>query len=220
MKPDTVLCLCDLTGIFAEPWAADGFRVVLVDPQHPGVNTVGRVTRVGAAILESMDVLAPLVRSGRVAFVAGFPPCTDLSLSGTRWWAKKAKADRYFQAKAAMVVEQCRMIGLLSGAPWMFENPMSALSRIVGPPQFRFNPFDFTALCPEDNYRKETWLWTGGGFRMPTPCRDTLLGDPDTRIHRASPGAGRANFRSATPRGFARAVFSANATTLTERGAA
>lgn len=34
---------------------------------------------------------------------------------------------------------------------------------------------------------------------------------PDNRIHDAPPGEDRANFRSATPMGFARAVFGANA---------
>jgi hypothetical protein len=34
---------------------------------------------------------------------------------------------------------------------------------------------------------------------------------PDNRIHDAGPDDDRANFRSATPRGFARAVFEANA---------
>lgn len=34
---------------------------------------------------------------------------------------------------------------------------------------------------------------------------------PDDRIHKAPPSAERANFRSATPRGFAHAVFLANA---------
>lgn len=34
---------------------------------------------------------------------------------------------------------------------------------------------------------------------------------PDDRIHKAAPGDDRANFRSATPRGFAQACFEANA---------
>jgi hypothetical protein len=33
---------------------------------------------------------------------------------------------------------------------------------------------------------------------------------PDDRIHKCPPGAERANIRSATPEGFARAVFIAN----------
>ena len=46
---------------------------------------------------------------------------------------------------------------------------------------------------------------------MPEPFRDPALGAPDDRIHKASPGPERANFRSATPAGFAMAVFLANA---------
>ena len=41
--------------------------------------------------------------------------------------------------------------------------------------------------------------------------RDLSLGDPDDRIHKAPPGDDRANFRSATPEGFSKAVFLANA---------
>jgi hypothetical protein len=33
---------------------------------------------------------------------------------------------------------------------------------------------------------------------------------PDDRIHKAAPGPDRANFRSATPLGFAKAVFACN----------
>lgn len=49
---------------------------------------------------------------------------------------------------------------------------------------------------------------------MPQPARNGSLGAPDNRIHYASPGPDRANFRSATPKGFARAVFDANAKIL------
>lgn len=40
------------------------------------------------------------------------------------------------------------------------------------------------------------------------------LGSPDDRIHKCAPGPDRQNFRSATPMGFARAVFQANAPKL------
>jgi len=212
MNADTIVSLADLTGKMVEPWVAAGYRAVLVDPQHPrGVHTDGLVTRIGAVIIEALDYIGPLVRSGRIAFVAGFPPCTDVSLSGTRWWEAKRKADPYFHARAAMVAEQCRMIGELSGAPWFFENPKSAFSRMFGKPQHKFQPHQFTGYCANDNYLKETWLWTGGGFVMPEPFRDPTLGSPDDRIHKCPPSAERGNIRSATPAGFARAVFEANA---------
>lgn len=73
-----------------------------------------------------------------------------------------------------------------------------------------FDPCDYTALEAADNYTKRTCLWAGGGFVMPPVQRDLTLGPPDDRIHKAPPSAQRANFRSATPMGFARAVFEAN----------
>lgn len=39
---------------------------------------------------------------------------------------------------------------------------------------------------------------------------DLNVGDPDDRIHMATPGDDRKIFRSATPRGFTQAVFEAN----------
>lgn len=203
--------LCDLTGNMAQPWVDAGYHAVLVDPQHPaGVHTDGAWTRIGAIITECLPLLGEVIRQRRVVFVAGFPPCTDVSLSGTRWWAAKRERDPYFQAKAATVAEQCRTIGELSGAPWMFENPASAFSRIFGRPSHKFHPHHFTGYHSADNYRKETWLWTGGGYTMPTPHVNDSLGPPDDRIHKCPPGPERGNIRSATPMGFAVAVRLAN----------
>lgn len=42
------------------------------------------------------------------------------------------------------------------------------------------------------------------------------LGKPDDRIHKCAPGPDRANIRSATPMGFARACFEANGNPATE----
>ena len=157
-----------------------------------------------------MEFAGHLIRSGDVAAVFGFPPCTDMAVSGARWFKAKYEADKLFQARAVMVAEQCRTIGRVSGAPWFVENPVSVLASAFGKPQHTFHPADFTAYEPGDNYTKKTCLWTGGGFVMPAPDKDPTLGAPDNRIHFASPGPERANFRSATPMGFARAVFHAN----------
>jgi len=91
------------------------------------------------------------------------------------------------------------------------ENPISVLSRVFGPPDHYFHPWYFNGYESWDNYTKKTCLWTGGGFVMPGKHVDESLGAPDDRIHKAPPSAERANFRSATPMGFARAVFAANA---------
>lgn len=208
----TAIFLCDITGIMSKPWLDAGYNVILVDPQHnPGVSVDGRTTRVGRVIdhPETWAVIREAIRSG-VAFVAGFPPCTDLAVSGARWFEDKRRADPAFQFKAMHVVWQCHAIAEMCGAPYMIENPVSQISSFWRKPDHSFHPYEFTGHCAEDNYTKKTCLWTGGGFVMPEPFRDISLGDPDNRIHTAPPGADRANFRSATPKGFAKAVFYAN----------
>lgn len=206
----TVILLCNLTLNMAQPWIDAGYRVALVDPQHSVSSNDGSIERIAGTIIDAMPRLSEIIRTERVVFVFGFPPCTDVAVSGARWFEEKRKIDRHFQAKAALVAEQCRVVGMLAGCPWGFENPVSAFSSIFGRPQHTFNPHDFTGYCADDNYTKKTCLWTGGGFVMPDQFRDSSMGAPDNRIHMAPPGAERANFRSATPRGFARAVYEAN----------
>ena len=205
---DIIVSFCDYTGKFVQPWVENGYRAILIDPQHePGVTTDGRITRVGRIIdhPETYEVLRWALPY--VCFVGGFPPCTDVAVSGSRWFDEKRKADPHFQAKAALVAEQCRFYGKLSGAPWVFENPVSVFSSIFGKPTFTFQPWHYTGYCPEDNYTKTTCLWAGNNFRLPPPLVAQGLPEPDDRIHRAAPGPERANFRSATPLGFSLAVF-------------
>ncbi|RAK26358.1 hypothetical protein C7374_11443 [Falsochrobactrum ovis] len=206
-----VILLCNLTNAMAEPWVEAGYDVLMVDPQHGMTHKDGRITRFAGTVLEAAPLLAHHIRHSNIVFVAGFPPCTDVAVSGARWWEDKRAKDPYFQAKAAIVAEQCRMTCLLSGAPGFFENPVSAFSRIFGPATHTFHPHDYTGYCASDNYVKRTCLWAFNDYRMPAPQRDQSLGKPDTRIWTAPPGPQRANIRSAFPRGFSVANFLANA---------
>lgn len=259
MSKGIAIFLCDITGVMGDPWLQAGYDIILVDPQHgEGVNIeppeypfLGSITKIGHVIdhPETWRVLREAINTGNVAFVCGFPPCTDVAVCGTKNFASKFAKDKHFQAKAALVAEQCRVIGQLSGAPWFFENPISVFSSIFGKPDHIFSPYQYTDLCRDDNYFKSTCLWTGNGFVMPDAQMEPVvkattelvlerLGRlwsdkkkmvkanadkfteeeldwidkyyPDDRIHKAAPGEDRANFRSATPRGFARAVFEAN----------
>lgn len=215
----------------AEPWLQAGYSAILIDPQHahPFKSEQrpegGYVWKVGDVInsRRAMYYLRIALDHG-IAFVAGFPPCTDVAISGTRHWAKKRDADIHFQAKAALIAEQCRMIGQLSGAPWFFENPVSAFSKIFGKPNYTFDPCDYGGYLSEDDvnpiypkhipardaYKKKTCLWTGNGFVMPPtapvdglPFQEALnIGGKSQRTK---------NIRSVTPRGFARAVYFHNA---------
>jgi len=204
-----VICLCDVTGLFAQPWVEAGYTAILVDPQHTASGDE-RVLKFKGTIEDAMPFLDIVIQTGAVVFVMGFPPCTDVVVSGALWWEEKREADPYFQARAAIVAQQCKSLGQLSGAPWAFENPVSAFSSIFGPPQYSFHPYHYGGYCEGDQYFKTTCLWTSDDFIMPQPRECGSLGEPDRRIHEASPGEDRANFRSATPSGFARALFLAN----------
>lgn len=211
MSLGTILLLCNLTPNMAEPWLEAGYRVVMVDPQHERTEDDGRVYRIKATILEALPLLRNVMRHERVVFGAAFPPCTDMAVSGARWFEHKRKIDPMFQAKAVAVAEQCRMVIEMMGVPGFLENPVSVLSRVFGKAKYSFHPHHYTGYCADDNYTKNTQIWPIGDFVMPEPNQLVGLGKPDNRIHFASPGEDRANFRSATPMGFARAVFFANA---------
>ena len=103
MRP-VVISLCDLTGNITKPWSEGGWDVVLVDPQH-GVDSStvtangAVVTRLAKTILEAMPQLSEIIRTRDVEMVFGFPPCTDMAVSGSRWFSSKRAKDVQFQAK-------------------------------------------------------------------------------------------------------------------------
>lgn len=160
----TIISLCDFTLNGCLPWFEAGYDVLAIDPQHGTTTVLGGVTRFAGTIEDAMPLIGEYIAAGSIAFVAGYPPCTDMAVSGARWFETKRAADKMFQAKAVMVAEQCRTIGRLSGAPWFVENPVSVLSSAFGKPQHTFHPHDYTAYEPADNYTKKTCLWTGGAL--------------------------------------------------------
>ena len=190
------------------------------------------------ADLYDLDTLRRLIsrHEGQVAFMSAFPPCTDLASSGARWWSKKERANPNFQTEAANHVLLADWFAGVLGCPYYIENPVGALSRLWHKPDYKFDPCDFGGYLPEDDvhpkwrvipprdaYRKRTCLWTGGGFQMPmkrsVPHLSLAYDRADPKKGRMfSPVAGKTggkslrtkNIRSATPRGFARAVFQFN----------
>lgn len=92
----------------------------------------------------------------------------------------------------------------------MIENPVSTLSTYWRKPDHTFDPCDYGGYVspPADQYTKKTCLWVGNGFVMPkTRPVEPVLG---SKMHFVGPSPERANLRSATPLGFAYAVFQAN----------
>jgi len=203
--PKIAVSLFDYTGNMLIPWRNAGYDCFAVDIQYEEDKKIDGINRIKADLTSHyVGIFGPPPND--IAFVSAFPPCTDLSVSGAKHFKDKglrrlANSIEMF----ATAVEFCEM----SGAPYMIENPVSTISTYWRQSDYKFHPCHYTAFCLDDNYTKETHLWTGGGFVMPDPSMDTLE-DPDDRIHKAAPGPDRANFRSATPMGFAKAVFEAN----------
>jgi hypothetical protein len=198
----SVLSLCDRTGNMVQPWAAAGFECFCVDTRHPqGERRDGAITWTGA------DLCAWLPPPRRYAIVFAFPPCTALAVSGARWFRAKGIGGL---TEALELVEACRRIADWSGAPWMIENPVSTLGSYWRKPDFTFHPHEFGGWQGggHDDYAKRTCLWTGCGFRLPQ--KRPVEAFRPLYIHNLPPSDTRADLRSVTPPGFARAVFEAN----------
>lgn len=201
---DCCIFLFDKTGAMARPWADAGFRCFCVDIQHAnGERTEGNITYVGA---DARHWRPP--HGMRVVFVACFPPCTHLAVSGARWF--KGKGLRLLAESIelfAVAAELCEW----SGAPYIIENPVSVVSSHWRKPDFTFHPWHFAGYLTNqdaENTTKQTCLWTGGGFVMPD--RKEAPEPHRNDVWLMPPGEDRANERSKTPSGFARAVFLAN----------
>lgn len=210
---EAVISLCDLTGNAVRPWAEAGYECWCFDIGH-SIRRPRQEGNIHYVWGDVRSVKRPTTK--KIAFAFAQTPCTHTAVSGARDFETKGGL---MLIDALMMFEAARQVCEWSGAPYMMENPVTMISSLphIGKPHYYFSPDQFTQLCPEDNYTKKTSIWGGNGFVMPAPCPDLTLGPPDNRIHFASPGADRADFRSAAPMGFFRAVFQANAPHLRER---
>lgn len=200
-----VLSLFDHSGNMVRPWARAGYECICVDVQHDGTSEepVGD----GIIYFVEADIREYLPPRTNFEMVFAFPPCTNLAVSGARWFEQKGIGGL---ASGLELVERAKRLCEWSGAPWMLENPVSTISSYWREPDHTFHPFEFDPYADDDEaYRKKTCLWTGGGFEMPEPHPDAP-DDGDDRIHKMAPSEDRGNQRSVTPLGFARAVFEAN----------
>lgn len=221
--------LYDRTGIMAKPWLDAGCECWLFDGQHDsGINRFGNLVKVGMWFLPSETAshakdIKKMV--GHADFVFGFPECTDLAVSGAAHFAKKRSKNPEFQNEAAELAKLVELVGNEFKCPWGAENPVSVLSTLWRKPNFNFHPFEFGGYLPEndvhplysdyikprDAYPKKTCIWHGNGFVE--PIKKIVHVEPGySEQHKKLGGKSlkTKNIRSATPRGFAQAVFESN----------
>lgn len=222
--------LYDYTGIMAQPWLDAGYECWCFDGQHKlGIERDGLHVKVGMwfdayKTAEHVEQIKNIVGDG-VCFVFGFPECTDMAVSGAAHFANKEKTNPAFQAEACELARLVMYVGNKYKCAWAAENPVSVLSTLWRKPDYSFHPWEYGGLLPandkhpqypeyikpRDAYPKKTCLWVGNGFVMPEKKPvyvDTGYSDQHKKLGGKS--LKTKNIRSATPRGFAKAVFIAN----------
>jgi hypothetical protein len=199
----TVVSLFDYSGEMVKPWAERGHECYCVDIKHSQYHTEGGIHYIPAD-LRSEDPAELVPDDADVVFA--FPPCTNLAVSGARWFKQKGLEGL---SDAIELVEVATKF-CSEDTPYMVENPVSVLSSYWRDPDHIFHPYEYDGYTDSDErYSKKTCLWTGGGFVMP----DTDAAEEfDDRIHKMPPSKERSEKRARTPRGFANAVCESNCT--------
>ena len=232
-RNESIISLYDFTGEALRPWADAGYACYAFDIQHPkdGRDEAGICYR--HADLHDLDTIKNLFMefsNDRVKFGMAFPVCTDMAVSGAAHFKAKAKRDPDFQTKAVNYAKWCADFFEHLGVPYFVENPVSVLSSKWRKPDYIFHPNEYGGYIADDQeqhprwpeyiaardaYRKKTCLWAGNNFQMPSPRTvepEEYHGNGfSTAIMKLGGTSQRTkDIRSATPRGFAIAVYKAN----------
>ena len=233
-KDKYVISLYDYTGEALKPWAMAGYQCLAYDIQHSKQQRTihykgdGYISYIHADLhnIGTLDKIYDSLSGMEVTFAMAFPVCTDMAVSGAAHFKRKREADPLFQRKAANYAIWCAELFQALDCPYFIENPVSVLSTLWRKPDYSFHPFEYGGyidpqdaehpkwpeyIAPMDAYTKKTCLWTGNDFTMP----DISPVEPEAGYSRQHLKLGgrsmkTKNIRSATPRGFAQAVFNAN----------
>jgi hypothetical protein len=229
MSKGIVMSLYDFTGEALKPWADSGYTCYAFDIQHPKEGKVNQGICYQYADLhnhETLNAIQDEFADKPVVFGMAFPVCTDMAVSGAAHFARKAEVNPSFQTEAVSYAMWCAKLFNSMHIPYFIENPVSVLATKWRKPDHRFHPYEYGGYIPDDQlehprwpeyiaprdaYPKKTWLWTGGGFVMPTKVAVTVKKGYATQHLKLGGKSQRTkDIRSATPRGFAIAIYEAN----------
>jgi len=234
MTKGIVLSLYDYTGEALKPWAEAGYTCYAFDIQHPEIgkrdcfDSGGYIEYIQMDLwnIDNIKTICSWFKNENVVFGMAFPVCTDLAVSGAAHFKRKSAVDPDFQVKASNHARWCAQLFDSLGVPYFIENPVSRLATLWRKPDYSFHPYEYGGYIHEDNaehpkwpdyiaprdaYPKKTCLWTGGGFTMPwTDPVEPEEGHSRQHLKLGGKSMKTKNIRSATPRGFARAVYEWN----------
>lgn len=146
----------------------------------------------GCCEVHTMDGTSHLI-PGKWDLIIAHPPCTDLSVSGARWFAEKQKDGR--QQKAIvffmqMALAECDRVAV--------ENPVCIMSSAWRKPNQIIQPWQFG-----HGEIKATCLWLKG---LPPLVPTDIVDGRDQRVWKMPPSPDRAKERSKTYPGIAKAM--------------
>jgi hypothetical protein len=174
-----VLVACEFSGVVRDAFKArghDAWSCDLLPSESPGNHFVCDVSSV---IGRDWDLLV------------AHPPCTDVAVSGARWWPKKI-------GKQRVALEFMRNL-LEAAIPRIaMENPIGAFSTWWRKPDQIVQPWQFG-----HGETKATCLWLKN---LPKLVPTNIVAGRDNRIHRMAPGPDRWKNRSRTYQGIADAM--------------
>jgi len=230
-----IVSMFDESGNALRPWAVAGHQCHAFDwvnvPHIERFASGGSIEYHWADFTDIRCVMS--VISLRPDFVMGWPDCTHLAVSGSLHFADKLAKDPDIQRNAVRLARTVEFVGMMTGAPWMAENPVSMLSSMWRKSNYRFDPCHYGGYLPSDDvhprwpeyipprdaYTKKTCIWSGNGFVMPPRMPvDPIVIEYENGV-KGSPQFSKLGgkskktkqIRSEGPRGFLNAVFYANA---------
>jgi hypothetical protein len=122
-----------------------------------------------------------------------FPPCTNLCVSGARWFKQKRESGE--QQKSVEFFLRLAGCGIEHTA---IENPIGIMSSLYGKPDQIIQPWQFG-----HGETKATCLWLKN---LPKLTPTNIVSGREARIHKMAPGPERSRERSKTYSGIARAM--------------
>ena len=180
-----VLIACEFSGIVREAFVKrghDAWSCDLLPTEIPGQHIQG-------------DVLELLNNDLNWDLMIAHPPCTDLAISGARWFPEKIKDGS--QQKSIDFFMRLVNSGIHKIA---IENPIGIMSTVYRKPNQIIQPWMFG-----HGETKATCLWLIG---LPKLQPTNIVSGRDARIHKMPPGPDRWKNRSRTYSGIAEAFAS------------
>lgn len=177
-----ILIACEESAIVRDAFTAlghDAMSCDLMASARPGKHYQGDVV--------------PLLREPWDMVIA-FPPCTDLAVSGARWFPeKRANGSQQRSIEFFMLFTDLEHVPNVS-----IENPIGIMSSLYRKPNQIIQPWQFG-----HGETKATCLWLKG---IPNLIPTNIVEGREARVHRMPPGPDRAKLRSRTYQGIADAM--------------